>query len=571
MSVTKVGRYELRSMLARTPTSTVFEGWDALIARKVAVKIMPVLDRDDPETREILMRFSRGAQAAGMLIHPCIVAVHDYGETDDSAYLVMEFVEGATLKAVLDRSDRMPLQGVRSVIADVLAGLAYSHQHGVVHRDIKPANIMILPSGRAKIMDFGVARIEHNNITQTGTIIGTPAYMSPEQFRGDPVDPRTDIYSTGVVLYQMLTGHRPFEGGVATIAHKVLTTEPPPPSQVVPGLAGAFDPIVRRAMAKDRNARYPSAEQFASALDGAVAAASERGAARGAAAMPPAPRRADRLAVSRPGDARSPRGNAGLPVMAGVGMALAAGAVFWFTRSAPPARSPPSPPAVPSVATAATATEQQPTGTPEVGPSKAEPTPTSSGRSVDSPGKVRIGGIPPPAPGVPTPVVPPIGAGPVGARPEVQEPSGPAPARQAPSVDRTSSPQPRPPPRPVNPNVIASLAVPPPDLPPEIKKPAPADRPRVLIFYPRSSRAALGQTTNVAQHLLFSDFQFADTRSSSNGPHQSEIRFFHAEDRPAAERLAALLGDVAGGFRVQDWTERGASQPPGVLEVWLGE
>ena len=349
MSVRKVGRYELRSLLARTPTSTVFEGWDGLIARKVAIKIMPVLDRSDPETREILIRFSRGAQAAGMLNHPCIVAVYDYGETDDSAYLVMEYVEGVTLKMLLDGTDRMTLQGVRSVVADVLAGLVYSHQHGVVHRDIKPANIMILPSGQAKITDFGVARIEHNNITQAGTIIGTPAYMSPEQFLGEPADLRSDIYSMGVVLYQMLTGHRPFEGGVATIAHKVLTTEPPPPSQVVPGLAGVFDPVVRRAMAKSRDERYASAGEFAHALDDALeAAASDRAVPRGAAALPAAPRPDLRLAA--PPRGRRRRGAAVLPILAGTGLALAVGAAVWFVRPTTRLPSAPSAPVTSRIA-----------------------------------------------------------------------------------------------------------------------------------------------------------------------------------------------------------------------------
>jgi serine/threonine protein kinase len=140
MSVGKIGRYELRSMLARTPSSTVYEGWDALIARKVAVKIVPVPDRSDPETHELLIRFGRGAQAAGMLNHPNIVAVYDYGETEDSAYLVMELVDGVTLKTLLETSKGLAPEAMLRIVDDVAAALTYSHGHGVVHRDIKPRN-----------------------------------------------------------------------------------------------------------------------------------------------------------------------------------------------------------------------------------------------------------------------------------------------------------------------------------------------------------------------------------------------------------------------------------------------
>ena len=572
MSVSKVGRYELRSMLARTPASTVFEGWDGLIARKVAIKIMPVLDRGDPETREILIRFSRGAQAAGMLNHPCIVAVYDYGETDDSAYLVMEYVEGVTLKALLDSPDRMTLQGVRSMVGDVLAGLAYSHQHGVVHRDIKPANIMVLPSGRAKITDFGVARIEHNNITQTGTIIGTPAYMSPEQFLGEPADLRSDIYATGVVLYQMLTGHRPFEGGVATIAHKVLTTEPPPPSQVVPGLAGVFDPVVRRAMAKSRDERYASAEQFARALDDAVAtAASDRAVGRGAAALPSVLRPDVRLAVSQRG--RRHPGTAGLPILAGAGLALAVGAAFWFLRPTTPLPSPRSAPATSRIADVQTPPAPLPGGVPEVDQSPPRRQAVADARAGESAGKAPVPTLPAVDPVLSRPATPVI-AGIAAVQPDIHDATVPLiPPRAAPSVLRASPPRAPPPPRPANPDAVTPLVGPPvapPEPPPEIKRTGLAERPHVRIFYPGSSAAALEQTTDIARHLLFSDFMYADTRSSSNGPRQSEVRYFHPPDRASAERLAALLGDIDAGFQVQDWSDRGVSAPSGVLEVWIG-
>jgi eukaryotic-like serine/threonine-protein kinase len=229
-TIETLGKYEIKRPLGRGAMGTVYEGWDPIIARRVAIKTVRLPDSADPETEEALARFRREAQAAGRLTHPNIVAVFDYGETNDLAYIVMEFVDGPPLKTLLDKQERFALADTIRIMEDLLAGLQFSHERGVVHRDIKPANVMLTSGGQAKIADFGIARIESSSMTQAGTVLGTPAYMSPEQFMGQVVDARSDIYSSGVLLYQMLTGERPFEGGMSAIMHKALNTEPPAPS-----------------------------------------------------------------------------------------------------------------------------------------------------------------------------------------------------------------------------------------------------------------------------------------------------------------------------------------------------
>src|SRR5215472_1364143 len=266
-----LGKYEIKRTLGRGAMGTVYEGWDPIIARRVAIKTVKLPDSADPETEDALARFRREAQAAGRLTHPNIVAVFDYGETNDLAYIVMEFVDGPSLKTLLDKNERFALADTVRVMQDVLAGLQFSHERGVVHRDIKPANVMLTSSGQAKIADFGIARIESSSMTQAGTVLGTPAYMSPEQFMGQVVDARTDIYSSGVLLYQLLTGERPFEGGMSAIMHKALNTEPPPPSQLSVTAPPSFDAVVRRAMAKRPEDRFPSASAFAEAMQAALA------------------------------------------------------------------------------------------------------------------------------------------------------------------------------------------------------------------------------------------------------------------------------------------------------------
>ncbi len=250
---------------------TVYEGWDPVIARRVAIKTVRITDAEDAETEEQLARFRREAQAAGRLIHPNIVGVFDYGESNDVAYIVMEFVDGPSVKSLLDKQERFALPDILRIMEDLLTGLQFSHERGVVHRDIKPANLMLTTAGQAKIADFGIARIESSSMTQAGTVLGTPAYMSPEQFMGEVVDARSDLYSSGVVLYQLLTGERPFEGGLSAIMHKVLNTEPPAPSLISVTCPAAFDAVVRKAMARRPEDRFQSATEFLQALRAAAA------------------------------------------------------------------------------------------------------------------------------------------------------------------------------------------------------------------------------------------------------------------------------------------------------------
>jgi hypothetical protein len=273
-AVQTLGKYEIRGTLGKGAMGTVYDGWDPAIARRVAIKTVSLPNDPDPDTAEEIARFRREAQAAGRLSHPNIVAVYDYGETADMAYIVMEFVDGTSLKAPLDNHERFALADIQRVMSDLLAGLQFSHDRGVVHRDIKPANIMMTLAGQAKIADFGIARIEMSSMTQAGTMLGTPSYMSPEQFRGEVVDARTDVYSAGVVLYQLLTGERPFEGGLTAIMHKVLNTEPPVPSELALTAPSSLDAVVKRAMAKRPDDRYPSAAAFAEAIRDALAAPS---------------------------------------------------------------------------------------------------------------------------------------------------------------------------------------------------------------------------------------------------------------------------------------------------------
>jgi serine/threonine-protein kinase len=261
-----LGKYELRNVLGKGAMGTVYEGFDPIIARQVAIKTVRLPEPDDHEAQEELARFKREAQAAGRLTHPNIVGVFDYGETPELAYIVMEYVNGTTLKHVVDKKERFELAEIVRIMESLMAGLQYSHDRGVVHRDIKPANVMLTKSGEVKIADFGIARIESSSMTQAGTMLGTPSYMSPEQFMGQTVDARTDLYSSGVMLYQLLTGEKPFEGGLTAIMHKVLNTDPPPPSALSVTVPHSFDVVVQKAMAKRPEDRFATANDFSKAV-----------------------------------------------------------------------------------------------------------------------------------------------------------------------------------------------------------------------------------------------------------------------------------------------------------------
>ena len=271
----KLGKYEIRRELGSGAMGVVYEGWDPGIARRVAIKTVKRDQLDRAEAGEILARFQREAQAAGRLSHPNIVAIYEYGEEagaeGSTAFIAMEFIEGRELKDHFDADERFPLPEIGRIMGQLLAALGHAHQHGIVHRDIKPANIILLKDGTVKVADFGIARIESSNLTQAGAVLGTPAYMSPEQFMGQTVDGRSDLFSAAVILYQFLTGDKPFTGTLTTIMHKVLKEEPPAPSELNVQVPRPFDALMQRALAKRPEERFQTATEFAAAITAALA------------------------------------------------------------------------------------------------------------------------------------------------------------------------------------------------------------------------------------------------------------------------------------------------------------
>lgn len=261
----RFARYDILGELGKGAMGVVYKAFDPVIERTVALKTINKRFVDD--RGEALARLRREAQSAGRLSHPNIVAIYDYGETEDVAFIAMEYVDGKTLADLL-RDGPPDLPETTSIMAQILAALDYSHDKGVVHRDIKPANVMLLDSGMVKITDFGIARIEASTMTQSGTFLGTPAYMSPEQVMGKPADARSDIFSAGVVMYEMLAGNRPFDGAGATLVYQILNATPTKVSQANSNMPLAVNAVVEKATAKKPDDRYQTAKEFAHAITG---------------------------------------------------------------------------------------------------------------------------------------------------------------------------------------------------------------------------------------------------------------------------------------------------------------
>ena len=259
----RVGKYELRHQIGRGAMGVVYEAFDTVIERRVALKLLRTDVYAPEQVADMRARFKREAHSAGRLSHPNIVTIFDYGEHESSPFIVMDLMEGEELSRSLEDGARMALPQVVRVMEQLLAALAYAHDRGVVHRDLKPSNVFVLRDGTIKVVDFGLARIEASNLTESGTLLGTPAYMSPEQFLGLPADARSDIFSLGVILYQMLTGDRPFTGSPSTIMQKVLRQDPVEPSVLNPTLSAAWDELIKRALAKKPDQRVQSARQLA--------------------------------------------------------------------------------------------------------------------------------------------------------------------------------------------------------------------------------------------------------------------------------------------------------------------
>ncbi len=270
-SIRTLGKYELRRKIGKGAMGIVYEGFDPFIQRIVAIKTIQKSLVDPSEIDEAFARFRREAQAAGRLSHPKIVAIHDYGVDGDLAFIAMEYVSGKELKEYIDTGTHLEIGDCLHIILQVLDALDYSHKHGVIHRDIKPANILITPDGNIKVADFGIAKIDSSQLTQTGMVLGTPTYMSPEQFMGLEVDGRSDLYSAGVMLYQMLTGERPFTGSAITLMNKVMHQIPVPPSRFNPQITPELDRVVAHSMGKTPEQRYQTASEFMRALKKAAA------------------------------------------------------------------------------------------------------------------------------------------------------------------------------------------------------------------------------------------------------------------------------------------------------------
>lgn len=261
-----IGKYRIDGILGEGAMGIVYKAFDPHIERVVALKTVHKALLKGGDELQLVIRFKNEAQAAGRLTHQNIVAVYDYGETGDAAFIAMEFVEGNPLTALLEQGKPGSLAVTMAWMTQLLQALAYAHARGVVHRDIKPANLIITADGGLKIADFGIARLESSTLTQAGAMIGTPSFMSPEQFRGEGIDGRSDVFSAGIVLYQLLTGVRPFLGNAATVMHQILHEQPLPPSQKEATVHPAFDDVVRFALEKEPASRFATAHVFLNAL-----------------------------------------------------------------------------------------------------------------------------------------------------------------------------------------------------------------------------------------------------------------------------------------------------------------
>ncbi|MFS0894774.1 Stk1 family PASTA domain-containing Ser/Thr kinase [Microbacterium sp. 179-I 3D3 NHS] len=348
------GRYRVDELIGHGGMAKVYRGYDLTLGREIAIKILdPELARDTA----FRTRFRLEAQAASRMSHPSIVRVYDAGDSSigdassasgtgqaaDPPYIVMELIRGTLLKDIIAQGP-VPVDDAVRYVDGILEALDYSHRAGVVHRDIKPGNVMVTDKGQVKVMDFGIARAvsdSSSTVAETTQILGTAAYFSPEQAKGEPVDARADLYSTGVVLYELLTGRQPFRGeSPVAVAYQHVSETPLPPTEVNEDAPGALDPIVLRALAKDPYQRYPDAAHFRSALDSAVTGAAPTRKQLGALTSElygPSPRQAQETARSLrqlSTDTTMARTQSGPPVAwiwAGVALlaVLLASVLFW--------------------------------------------------------------------------------------------------------------------------------------------------------------------------------------------------------------------------------------------------
>jgi serine/threonine-protein kinase len=418
----RIGRYKIVRELGRGAMGVVYHAIDPNIGRPVAIKTINLAAVLKPDEQERMReRLFREARSAGILSHPGIVTIYDVEQQGDLAYIAMEYVDGPTLDQVLSQPQPMPPERMFSILAQTAVALDYAHGKGIVHRDIKPANIMIAANGTVKITDFGIAKITASEqFTMTGSIVGTPHYMSPEQVQGQAVDGRSDQFSLAVIAFEMLTGEKPYTGEhLTTVVYKIVAEEPPPPRRINASLGSGIESVLLKGLSKKPDVRYASCTEFIDALEQACAAnkgwqSLPRGGSLNAptvtdkqlapAALPPGrrPRRAELTASGT--TERTPRRRSGfLPFLAAILMAAGLLAVVawevkptWLLNStssaekpAAPTESPtPPPPAVTSSAatpsTASPSTATPPASTPAAADSPAENKPSPMPPATDS-------------------------------------------------------------------------------------------------------------------------------------------------------------------------------------------
>ena len=266
-ALTRAGRYQIVSELGRGSMGVVYQGFDPIIGRTVAIKTMLTEGFAPAEFEEYKARFQREAQSAGILAHPNIVTVYDFGEDSGVLYLAMEFLEGKSLQALVEEQTILPVETIIPMYEQVCSALDHAHRHRIVHRDIKPANIMILESGLVKVTDFGIAKMMSMGMTQAGQILGTPNYMSPEQVKGRSVDGRSDIFSLGVILYELVTGEKPFGGqNITTVIYKIINENPISPRELDATIPVGLSYVIQKALAKSQDERYQTCRELAEDL-----------------------------------------------------------------------------------------------------------------------------------------------------------------------------------------------------------------------------------------------------------------------------------------------------------------
>src|SRR5829696_602957 len=277
MTPPKLGRYEIVDEIGKGAMGVVYLARDPLIGRLVALKTFRIgYSIRDQELEQFRVRFMREAQSAGILSHPNIVTIHDVVEQTEEglAFIAMEYVRGTTLKALLQSDQPMSLAFIVDLVAQIAEALDYAHAHRVIHRDVKPANILITADNKVKITDFGIARLDTSNLTQEGQLLGTPNYMAPEQIQGKEIDHRADLFALGVVLYEMLTRHKPFQGeNLTVVSHRIVYDHFTPPKEYAKDLPPGVEQVLDRALDKDPARRYQRAKDMADDLRRMLSAA----------------------------------------------------------------------------------------------------------------------------------------------------------------------------------------------------------------------------------------------------------------------------------------------------------